>query len=73
MTFYDRTAAFTWALNAGVVFPVANKLDVSAQIGLRHVSGLSEVDQFIGTGLEEINDNSARLTFPVIVGLRYRF
>ena len=71
--FYDRTAAFTWALGIGVTFPVATHFDVSAQIGLRHVSGLAEVDQFVGTGLEEINDNSARLTFPVLVGLRFRF
>jgi hypothetical protein len=30
------------------------------------------VDQFAGTGLDNINDNSARLTFPIVVGLRFR-
>ncbi|HZL93918.1 MAG TPA: outer membrane beta-barrel protein, partial [Vicinamibacterales bacterium] len=48
--FYDRTAAFTWGINFGVLFPVASKIDLNAQIGLRHVSGLSEVDQLVGTG-----------------------
>jgi hypothetical protein len=71
--FYDRTASFTWSLNAGVIFPVAANMDFTGQIGLRRASGLSEVDQFAGTGLEDINDNSARITFPVVLGLRFRF
>jgi hypothetical protein len=71
--FYDQTAAFTWSFGAGVLFSIAEHLDLNAQVGLRHVSGLSEVDQFVGTGLEEINNDSGRLTFPVVVGIRYRF
>jgi hypothetical protein len=71
--FYDRTAAFTWGINFGMLFPVASKIDLSAQVGLRHVSGLSEVDQLVGTGLEAINDDSARLTFPIVIGVRFRF
>lgn len=71
--FYDRTAAFTWGINFGVLFPVASKIDLNAQIGLRHVSGLSEVDQLVGTGLEAINDDSGRLTFPIVIGVRFRF
>jgi len=71
--FYDSTAAFTWGLNFGVLFPVAEKVDLSAQVGLRHVSGLAEVDQLIGTGLDEINNDSGRLTFPIVVGVRFRF
>ena len=46
---------------------------LNAQLGLRRVSGLSEVDQFVGTGLEEINNDTARLTFPIVVGVRIRF
>ena len=61
--FYDSTAAFTWGINFGVLLPVSEKLDLTTQFGLRHVSGLSEVDQFIGTGLDDINNDSARLTF----------
>ena len=71
--FYDRTASFTWGLNVGAIFPIATKLDFNAQIGLRRGSGLSEVDRFVGTGLEEINNDSARITLPIVVGLRYRF
>jgi Outer membrane protein beta-barrel domain len=71
--FYDRTAAFTWGINFGMLFPVASKVDLNAQIGFRHVSGLSEVDQLVGTGLEEINNDSSRLTFPIVIGVRFRF
>jgi hypothetical protein len=71
--FYDRTAAFTWGINFGVLFPVASKIDLSAQMGLRSVSGLSDVDQLVGTGLDEINNDSGRLTFPIVVGVRFRF
>lgn len=71
--FYDQTAAFTWSLSGGVLFRVAERVDLSAQLGLRRVSGLAEVDQFVGTGLEGINNDTARLTFPIVVGARFHF
>lgn len=71
--FFDATAAFAWQISVGVLMPAANKVDVSAQMGLRRVTGLSDVDQLIGTGLEGINDDSARLTVPIVVGVRFRF
>jgi long-subunit fatty acid transport protein len=71
--FYDQAAAFAWGFNIGALFPVAERIDVTAQFGLRSTSGLSDVDQFEGTGLDDINSDSARLTFPVVVGLRFRF
>jgi Outer membrane protein beta-barrel domain len=71
--FYDATAAFTWGLNFGGLFRVAEHVDVNAQFGLRHVSGLSEVDQFAGSGLENINSDTSRITFPLVVGVRFRF
>ena len=71
--FYDQTASFTWGLNVGVLFPIASKVDLNGQLGLRRGSGLAEVDQLIGTGLNDINDDSARLTFPIVVGVRIRF
>ena len=71
--FYDDTAAFTWSIGAGVLFRVAEQVDLNAQIGLRLVSGLSEVDQLVGTGLEEINNDTGRMTFPIVIGVRFRF
>jgi hypothetical protein len=71
--FYDGTAAFTWSLSLGAVIPVASQVDLTAQLGLRHVGGMADVDQLVGTSLESINDDSSRLTLPVVVGVRFRF
>lgn len=71
--FYDRTAAFTLSVGAGVLFRIAEQIDLNAQLGLRRVTGLAEVDQLVGTGLADINNDTARLTFPVVVGVRFRF
>ena len=71
--FYDQTGAFTWGIGGGVLFPITDKMQFNVQMGLRHVGGLSEVDQLVGTGLDEINNDSARLTFPIVVGVRFRF
>jgi hypothetical protein len=71
--FYDGTAAFTWGIGVGVLFPIAKQVEFNAQLGLRHVGGLAEVDQFAGTSLSAINNDSARLSFPITVGVRYRF
>ena len=71
--FYDQTAAFTWGINAGVLFRLNDRLDLNAQFGLRHVSGQSDVDSLVGTDLEDINNDSGRLTVPVVIGLRFRF
>jgi len=71
--FYDKTAAFTLGANVGVLFQVHEKVGVYGQIGLRYVTGMSAVDNLQGTGLETINDKSARWTMPVIAGIRVRF
>lgn len=71
--FYDKTAAFTMGVNAGVLVKVAEKVGVYGQIGLRYVSGMSAVDGLAGTGLETINDKSSRWTLPFIGGVRVRF
>jgi hypothetical protein len=71
--FYDSTAALTFGVNVGVLFKVADRTDLTAQIGLRHVSGLTQVDQLVGTGLANLNDDSSRLTVPIVVGVRFHF
>jgi len=71
--FYDKTAAFTLGANAGVLMRASNKIDLFAQLGLRWVSGMSAVDNLEGTGLDTINDKSARWTIPFLTGVRVRF
>ena len=71
--FYDQTTAFTLAGNVGLLWQVSPRLGVFSQLGLRYVTGMSEVDDFVGTGLETINDKSSRWTMPFLVGVRGRF
>ena len=71
--FYDQTAAFTFGVNVGLDIQSGKKIGYFGQLGLRYVSGMTEVDDLIGTGLDNINDKSARWTMPFIVGIHYRF
>jgi hypothetical protein len=71
--FYDRTTAFSLGGAAGVLWQVSERVGTYGQIGLRRLSGLSGIDSLAGTGLETINDDSARWTLPIAVGVRVRF
>ena len=71
--FYDQTAAFTVGVNGGALFQANNQVGVFLQLGLRFVSGMSEIDDLAGTGLETINDKSSRWTMPFVAGVRFRF
>jgi hypothetical protein len=71
--FYDSSGAFTWTIGVGILFPLGPQVDFNGQLGLRHVGALSDVDQLVGTGLADINNDTARLTFPIVIGVRIRF
>jgi hypothetical protein len=71
--FYDRTAAFSLGGNVGLLWQAAARYGVFGQIGVRYVTGMSEVDGLAGTGLETINDKSGRWTIPFLFGVRARF
>jgi opacity protein-like surface antigen len=71
--FYDRTSALGFGVNLGAAMALAPTFDVFVQTGLRYVSGMSKVDAFEGTGLESINDKSARWAMPFSAGVRLRF
>lgn len=71
--FYDQTAAFTVGINGGVLFQANDRAGVFVQMGLRFVSGMTEIDNLIGTGLDNINDKSSRWTLPFVTGVRFRF
>jgi hypothetical protein len=71
--FYDKTTAFTLGGNIGLLFEMTDRAGVFTQIGFRYVTGMSEVDGLVGTGLETINDKSGRWTIPFVVGVRARF
>jgi hypothetical protein len=70
--FYDQTAAFAAGANVGVLFG-AGRMGVFGQLGLRWMTGMDEVDNLQGTGLDDINDKSSRWTLPFVGGVRVRF
>jgi opacity protein-like surface antigen len=71
--FYDQTAAFTVGVNAGALFQANDRMGVFVQMGLHFVSGMTEIDDLVGTGLDNINDKSSRWTLPFVTGVRFRF
>lgn len=71
--FYDQTTAWTIGFTAGMIFQGSGRVGYYGQLGLRYLSGLAEVDDLVGTGLEDINDKSSRWTLPFVVGIRVRF
>ncbi len=71
--FYDSTAVVTLSGNIGAAFGLTPAVDAFAQVGIRYVSGMSQVDQLAGTGLGTINDHSSRWAMPFTMGIRYRF
>jgi hypothetical protein len=71
--FYDKTSAFTFGFNLGLAFAVHPRADAFTQIGIRYVSGMSDVDALNATGLDGINDKSARWAMPFISGIRVKF
>src|SRR5574339_1127289 len=71
--FYQSSTAFSLAVHAGLLWGINERLGGFAQLGLRYTSGLAEVDNFVGVGLESINDHSARWTLPFLVGVRVGF
>lgn len=71
--FYDQTAAFTFGVNVGIDVQSGKHVGYFGQLGLRYVGGMTEIDDLVGTGLDNINDKSARWTLPFVVGVHYRF
>jgi opacity protein-like surface antigen len=70
---YDQTTAWNAGANVGLVIQTGGRVNFFGQLGLRYVSGMAEVDDLVGTGLETINDKSSRWTLPFVGGVRLHF
>ena len=70
---YDQTAAWSAGGAIGLLVQTGGRIGFFGQLGLRYVSGMAEVDDLVGTGLETINDKSSRWTLPFVGGIRMRF
>jgi hypothetical protein len=72
-TFYDDTTTFTLSVHAGLLWTLSERVGAFTQIGIRYVTGMSDVDNFVGTGLDPINDDSQRWAMPFLIGVRVGF
>jgi Outer membrane protein beta-barrel domain len=71
--FYDGTTAFAFGVEGGALVGLNDRLDLNVDLGFRYTGGMSDIDPLVGSGLEDINDDSGRWTLPLMVGLRFKF
>ena len=70
--FFEKSWAISLGPTGGVLIGVG-PFEVIAETQLRFMGGLSDVDWLVEEGLQEINTESARWSFPFLLGGRYRF
>lgn len=70
--FFDSSWAFSFGPTGGVLVGLG-PIEVMAEIGLRYVGGLSDVDPLSEAGLSDINSESGRWSLPILFGARVRF
>jgi hypothetical protein len=66
----------SWALSAGPTGGVLvdmGRVALMAELQLRYMGGLSDVDWLVEEGLRDINDESERWSLPLSVGFRFKF
>ena len=69
---FDKSWALSLGPTGGVLIGVG-PFEVMGEVQLRFVGGLSDVDWLVEEGLRDINDESSRWSFPLVVGARIRF
>lgn len=70
--FYDSAWAFSFAPIGGMLIGLG-PFEVMAQAEFKYMGGLSDVDPLSQAGLKDINSESSRWSFPILVGARIRF
>ena len=70
--FFDSSWAFSFGPTGGVLVGLG-PIEVMAELSLRYVGGLSDVDPLSEAGLRDINSESGRWSIPILFGARIRF
>jgi hypothetical protein len=70
--FYDPAWAFSFGPTGGVLIGLG-PFELMAQVELRYMGGLSDVDPLSQAGLKDINSESSRWSIPFLFGARIRF
>ncbi len=71
--FHESSVVPAFGLGAGVQVQLSDWLAVQGGVDLRWHGDATDLDGLAGTGLESINDESARWSMPVTGGLTVRF
>jgi hypothetical protein len=70
--FFEKSWAFSLGPTGGLLIGLG-PFEVMAEMQLRYMGGLSDVDWLVTEGLRDINDESSRWSLPVQLGARIRF
>lgn len=70
--FFEKSWAFSLGPTGGILIGVG-PFEVMAETQFRYLGGLSDVDWLVEEGLRDINSESSRWSFPILVGARIRF
>ena len=69
---FEKSWAFSAGPTGGVLVDLG-RVDVMAELQLRYMGGLSDVDWLVEEGLRDVNDESSRWSFPLMFGARFKF
>ncbi len=70
--FFESSWNFSGGPTAGFLIGVG-PFEVTAETQLRYMGGLSDVNWLVEEGLRDVNNESARWSFPLLLGARIRF
>jgi hypothetical protein len=70
--FFEKSWAFSLGPTGGVLVGLG-PIEVMGEVQLRYMGGLSDVDWLVEEGLRDINSESSRWSFPILIGARFRF
>jgi len=70
--FFEKSWALSLGPTGGLLIGVG-PFEVMAETQLRFMGGLSDVDWLVEEGLRDINSESSRWSFPILLGARIRF
>jgi len=70
--FFEKSWALSLGPTGGVLVGVG-PIELTAELQIRFLGGLSDVDWLGEEGLRDINSDSSRWSLPFLIGARYRF
>jgi hypothetical protein len=70
--FFEKAWAFSFGPTGGVLVGLG-PIEVMGEVQFRYMGGLSDVDWLVEEGLRDINSESSRWSFPILIGARLRF